>query len=327
MLPSDDSLWQPSASIENLRLRADTLKQIRDFFSECGVLEVQTPVLGRAGSTDVYLSSMQSYCSGGGISQPLDLYLQTSPEFHMKRLLAAGSGAIWQLAISFRNGEYSERHNPEFAMLEWYQPGYDLNDLMAEVQALIEEVLGVGRYSCVSYRALFNQHLKVDPFNTPLVALQALAADKTGIKGDGLDRDGCCDLLMSACIEPLLGQDEITFVTDYPATQAALAKIRQDDAGDLVAARFECYYRGIELANGYHELTDAAEQGKRFAEDNAQRKAQGLPEVAVDQHLLDALTAGMPECAGVALGFDRLLMLKADAAKLSDVISFAIDRA
>ncbi len=320
-------LWKPSASIEHLKLRAETLRQVRSFFDECGVLEVQTPVLGRAGSTDAYLSSMQSHCSGGGVSEPLDLYLQTSPEFHMKRLLAAGSGAIWQLAISFRNGEYSERHNPEFAMLEWYQPGYDLNDLMSEVQSLIEEVLGVGRFSCHSYRSLFQKHLQIDPFTSELSVMQQLSHEKTGITANDMDRDACCDLLMSACIEPLLGQDEITFVTDYPASQAALAKVKQDEEGDRVAARFECYYRGIELANGYHELTDAEEQAKRFAADNDQRRSLGLPEVAVDQHLVDALASGIPECAGVALGFDRLLMLKADAKRLSDVISFSIDRA
>lgn len=322
-----ESLWQPSASIENLRLRAETLKQVRDFFTECGVLEVQTPMLGRAGSTDVYLNSMQSYCAGGGVSEPLNLYLQTSPEFHMKRLLAAGSGAIWQLATSFRNGEYSERHNPEFAMLEWYQPDYDLNDLMAEVQSLVEEVLGVNTFSCISYRALFNQNLNIDPFLTPLTELQRLATKNTGICGEALDRDGCCDLLMSACLEPLLGQNELSFVTNYPASQAALAKLKQDEAGDWVAARFECYYQGIELANGYHELTDAKEQAKRFAEDNQQRRSLGLPEVTADQHLVAALESGMPECAGVALGFDRLLMLKAEAKHLSEVISFAIDRA
>lgn len=326
-MTTDSSLWQPSASLDNLRLRAETLKQIRDFFDECGVLEVQTPVLGRAGSTDVYLNSLQSHCCGGGVSEPLDLYLQTSPEFHMKRLLAAGSGPIWQLAVSFRNGEYSARHNPEFAMLEWYQPGYDLNDLMAEVQALIEEVLGVSAFSCRSYRSLFRDLLALDPFRAELSQLQQLCHDKTGIDADALDRDACCDLLMSACIEPHLGQDEISFVTDYPASQAALAKLHQDDEGDTVAARFECYYRGIELANGYHELTDAREQAVRFAEDNRQRAAQGLPEVTVDQHLVAALESGMPECAGVALGFDRLLMLKAGAERLSDVISFSIDRA
>lgn len=320
-------LWQPSASIENLRLRANLLKQVRDFFDECGVLEVQTPVLGRAGSTDVYLNSMQSHCSGGGVSEPLNLYLQTSPEFHMKRLLAAGSGAIWQLATSFRNGEYSVRHNPEFAMLEWYQPGYDLNDLMAEVQALLQEVLGVDRFSCQSYRSLFREHLTLDPFSSDLPELQARCHKTTGITADDLDRDACCDLLMSACIEPLLGQDEITFVTDYPASQAALAKVKQDDEGDPVAARFECYYQGIELANGYHELTDAEEQAKRFAADNEQRGELGLPEVTADQHLVEALASGIPECAGVALGFDRLLMLKAGADRLSDVISFSIDRA
>ena len=266
------------------------------------------------------------------MNTPFDLYLQTSPEFHMKRLLASGSGAIWQLATSFRNGEYSERHNPEFTMLEWYQPGYDLNDLMAEVQALVEEVLS-GRSmmpqktAVYRYRDLFRQHLKLDPFTSELASLQQLAHDKTGIHAIELDRDACCDLLMSTCIEPLLGQGELSFVTDYPASQAALAKVQEDEEGDRVAARFECYIKGIELANGYHELTDAREQAQRFAADNAMRKEQGLPEVTVDQHLVEALSAGIPECAGVALGFDRLLMLKAGAQRLSDVLSFSIDRA
>lgn len=321
------ALWQPSATIENLRLRAETLQQVRNFFAECGVLEVQTPVLGRAGSTDIHLRSMQSLCSGGGLSAPLELYLQTSPEFHMKRLLAAGSGAIWQLATSFRNGEVSSRHNPEFTMLEWYQPGYDLNDLMAEVQALLTDILGVDRFSYYSYRALFREHLEIDPFSSDLALLQQLAHDKTGISAGSLDRDSCCDLLMSVSLEPLLGQGEITFVTDYPASQAALAKVRHDEEGDPVAARFECYYRGIELANGYHELTDADEQAKRFIADNEQRRALDLPEVKADQYLIDALAAGIPECSGVALGFDRLLMLKAGTQRVSDVISFSIDRA
>ena len=319
--------WQPSASIENLRLRAEVLNQIRYFFTERQVLEVDTPILGRGGSTDPYLDSMQSQCQGGGLIEPLSLYLQTSPEFHMKRLLAAGSGAIWQLARSFRNGEFSERHNPEFAMLEWYRPGFDLEDLMLEVQALLVMVIGDLPFEKISYRELFQCHLNLDPFQTNLLMLQEKAERETGIDGKELDRDTCCDLLLSHCIEPHLGEDRFTFVFDYPASQAALAKVHQDEFGERVAARFECYHQGIELANGYHELTDGEEQARRFTQDNQSRADLGKDEVTPDHHLVAALKSGMPECAGVALGFDRMLMLKAKAKRLSDVISFAIDRA
>lgn len=323
------ALWQPSASIENLQLRAKVLNQVRHFFAEREVLEVDTPVLARGGSTDPYLDSMQSRCDGGGVSEVLDLYLQTSPEFHMKRLLAAGSGPIWQLARSFRNGEYSERHNPEFAMLEWYRPGFDLPMLMEEVRQLLTEVLGDLSCEQVRYRELFQRYLQLDPFSSSLEALQLSAQQKTGIDAvaSRMDRDTCCDLLLSHEIESHLGKEGLTFVFDYPASQAALAKVHLDEQGDKVASRFECYHQGIELANGYHELTDADEQDKRFKQDNVMRQALGKPEVTVDTHLVAALAAGMPECAGVALGFDRMLMLRAGAGKLADVISFAINRA
>ncbi|MAC46125.1 MAG: elongation factor P lysine(34) lysyltransferase [Oceanospirillum sp.] len=327
MSESNPVLWQPSASIENLQLRAQVLSQVRNFFTEREVLEVDTPVLARGGSTDPYLDSMQSRCDGGGVAEAVDLYLQTSPEFHMKRLLAAGSGPIWQLARSFRNGEYSERHNPEFAMLEWYRPGFDLPMLMEEVRQLLTDVLGDLACEQVRYRELFQRYLQLDPFSSNLEELQLSAQQKTAIDARELDRDACCDLLLYHEIEPHLGKESLTFVFDYPASQAALAKVHLDEQGDQVASRFECYYQGIELANGYHELTDADEQNKRFQQDNVMRQALGKPEVTVDASLVAALAAGMPECAGVALGFDRMLMLRAGAEKLAEVISFAIDRA
>lgn len=322
-----NALWQPSASIQQLRHRAKVLNQVRSFFYERDVLEVETPVLARGGSTDPYLDSMMTYCEGGGVAECIPLYLQTSPEFHMKRLLAAGSGAIWQMARSFRNGEASQRHNPEFSMLEWYRPGFELQDLMDEVQALLEAILGVHSVECCSYRSLFHRYLGADPFRSDLESLGLLAEEASGIPADSMDRETCCDVLMSHVIEPELGRDKFTFVYQYPAAQAALAKVSRDSEGELVAERFECYFQGIELANGYHELTDAAEQNRRFEADNRQRVSIGKPVVQQDTFLIEALASGLPECSGVALGFDRLVMLASGVNSITDVISFDISRA
>ena len=322
-----NKLWQPSAPIENLRLRADTLNQVRQFFYDRHILEVETPILGRGGSTDPYLDSMMTVCSGGGMSEVVTLYLQTSPEFHMKRLLAAGSGPIWQLSRSFRNGEASKRHNPEFSMLEWYRPEFNLQQLMAEVQVLLETILGEKTVEFSRYRDLFRTHLAADPFNSSLDELRRHAANHSGIDASELDRESCCDLLMSHIIEPELGKDGFTFVYEYPAAQAALARLKTDKEGDRVAARFECYHQGLELANGYHELCDPGEQKERFLQDNQLRRQLGKNSVQEDTFLLEALYSGLPDCSGVALGFDRLLMLRAGIKDIRQVISFDINRA
>ncbi|MBB1488403.1 EF-P lysine aminoacylase EpmA [Oceanospirillum sediminis] len=322
-----NKLWQPSAPIENLRLRAETLNQVRQFFYDRHILEVETPILGRGGSTDPYLDSMITVCSGGGMSESVTLYLQTSPEFHMKRLLAAGSGPIWQLSRSFRNGEASKRHNPEFSMLEWYRPDFNLQRLMAEVQELLEVVLGEKAVGFSRYRDLFRTHLAIDPFDTSLDELRCHATDYAGINASDLDRESCCDLLMSHVIEPELGQEGFTFVYEYPAAQAALARLKSDQEGDLVADRFECYYQGLELANGYHELCDPREQKERFSQDNKIRRQLGKSTVQEDILLLEALHSGLPDCSGVALGFDRLLMLRAGITDISEILSFDMNRA
>ncbi|WP_404342236.1 EF-P lysine aminoacylase EpmA [Vreelandella venusta] len=318
--------WQPTASMETLRERARLLAAVRGFFAERDVWEVETPVLGQGGSTDVHLVSLAALARTEKGQRKL--WLQTSPEFHMKRLLAAGSGPIFQLARSFRDGEVGSRHNIEFTMLEWYRPGYTLAQLIEETTALVMQVLpnSPGPVVHYRYRELFHTHLAVDPFTTSLETLRALAAERANMPTSALADDGrdtCLDLLMSLVIEPHLGQQELSVVVDYPASQAALARRHQDADGEWVASRFELYLNGIELANGYDELTDAEEQRQRFNDDNEERRRLGLPIVDVDEHLLAALTHGMPAASGVALGIDRLIQQALNKARLEDVLSFS----
>ena len=318
--------WQPSASIETLRGRAQLIGKVRAFFARRDVLEVETPVLGQGGSTDVHLVSLHTLARTDKGQRRL--WLQTSPEFHMKRLLAAGSGPIFQLAKSFRDGEVGGRHNIEFTMLEWYRPGFKLEKLIDETATLILSLLPSfpGPIVHYRYRELFHTHLEVDPFTTSLEKLRSLAAKRAQMPPQSLAEEGretCLDLLMSVVIEPQLGQHELSVVIDYPASQAALARRHQDADGEWVASRFEVYLNGIELANGYDELIDATEQRARFAEDNAERRRLGLPEVDVDERLLAALEYGVPESAGVALGLDRLIQLALGKARLEDVLAFS----
>ncbi|RUR32315.1 EF-P lysine aminoacylase GenX [Vreelandella andesensis] len=318
--------WQPTASIETLRERARLIAGVRAFFAARGVLEVETPVLGQGGSTDVHLISLFSMARTDKGQRKL--WLQTSPEFHMKRLLAAGSGPIFQLAKSFRDGEIGSRHNIEFTMLEWYRPGYSLAQLIDETTTLVASVLPsfVGPVVHYRYRELFHTYLALDPFTTSIDTLRVLAAERGQMSAYALadeGRDTCLDLLMSMVIEPMLGKNELSVVVDYPASQAALARRHQDADGEWVASRFELYLNGIELANGYDELIDAEEQRLRFSEDNADRRRLGLPEVDCDEQLLAALHHGMPESAGVALGLDRLIQLALGKTRLEEVLTFS----
>lgn len=322
---SDD--WRPTASIETLRERARLLARVRAFFAERDVLEVETPVLGHGGSTDPHLASLSLTATTPQGRERL--WLQTSPEFHMKRLLAAGSGPIFQLARSFRDGEVGRRHNLEFTMLEWYRPGFSLSALIDETQALIRHVLGRDPGPCRQrrYRELFRDALDLDPFTSPLAALRARAETVGKLSMRDADRDGCLDLLMSLAIEPELGQGGIDVVVDYPASQAALARKHRDpEDGMAVAARFEVYWQGVELANGYDELTDAEEQAARFVEDNRERQRLGRGEVEADVRLLAALEAGMPAGSGVALGMDRLIQLALGKTSVAEVMAFATPR-
>ncbi|MBF7053290.1 EF-P lysine aminoacylase GenX [Halomonas sp. KAO] len=323
--------WQPTATMATLRERARLLAEVRGFFAARGVLEVETPVLGHGGSTDLHLASLSAAATTPAGRERL--WLQTSPEFPMKRLLAAGAGPIFQLARCFRDGEVGRRHNLEFTMLEWYRPGMSLEGLIEETAELVRCVLGRGSGDNPGplrrrrYRELFREYLAIDPFRVALAELRRLAEDRGGLEMTDASRDDCLDLLISLEIEPHLGRGAIDVVVDYPASQAALARRHRDpEDGEWVASRFELYLEGLELANGYDELTDGEEQAARFAEDNAARRAAGLPEVTVDRRLLAALKHGMPEGSGVALGIDRLIQLALGKESVAEVMAFATPR-
>lgn len=320
--------WQPTAAISLLKRRAAILAKIRHFFTTRGLLEVETPLLSAAAVTDPYLQSFSTHYTGPHAGQHGQLlYLQTSPEFAMKRLLAAGSGPIFQICKAFRNDELGRYHNPEFTMLEWYRPGFGQHALMQEVNELLQLILDCPSADKLSYEAVFLDHTGLNPHTSSVDNLQNYA-QSVGITTSHLqlkDKDSWLHLLMSHCIEPHLGLTKPCFIYDYPASQAALAQIRPDQPP--VAERFEVYFKGIELANGFHELADAKEQAQRFAADLEKRRTLGLPTITVDQHLLAALDADFPDCSGVALGIDRLIMLACQTDTLQEVISFTIDRA
>ncbi len=318
--------WRPSAPLDNLKKRARILQQIRAFFAERGVLEVETPSLSAAALTDPAIDSLATRYIGPGHASGLNLYLHTSPEFPMKRLLAAGSGPIYQITRVFRQGEAGRRHNPEFTLLEWYRPGFDHHQLMDEVAALVAPVLGLeATAQRLSYRDAFLQFASLDPFAASIAELrQAVQRLGIGEFDAGEERDIWLDLILSHRVEPNLGQQGLCFLTDYPASQAALARLNPDNPA--VAERFELYYRGVELANGFHELGDSAEQRKRFESEQAERAAQGQEHYPMDEKLLAALEVGLPDCAGVALGVDRLVMLAVGAESLEEVIAFTVDR-
>ncbi|HEU4664009.1 MAG TPA: EF-P lysine aminoacylase EpmA, partial [Dokdonella sp.] len=278
--------------IAALRLRARLYARIRTFFAARGVLEVETPILGSGGNTEPNIESFRTHFSGGADAGAPERWLRTSPEFPLKRLLAAGVGDCYELGRVFRNGEAGRSHNPEFTMLEWYRLGWDHRRLVEESIDLVQAALALADRSAevvrCSYRELFLQGVGVDPFAAPLDALRAPLAD-VRIDGDGLARDDWLDLLLTHRLQPAFPRDRITVVYDFPPSQAALARIRADDPP--VAERFELYLGPYELANGYHELTDALEQRARFEQDNARRRARGQREMPLDERLLDALSA------------------------------------
>lgn len=317
--------WRPGAGIAALRARATMLAAARSFFATRGVLEVETPILSAGGTTDPQIESLSTRVCG--LAGPL--YLGTSPEFAMKRLLAAGSGDVYQICKVFRDEERGRWHNPEFTMVEWYRLGFDDGALMSEVEDFVGHLLAPHRRlpaaERLSYAAAIRRHAGVDAHRAGLEELR-LAAAAHGVHCDAdLDRDGALDLLMGLVVGPRLGRERPSFVCDYPASQASLARLKAGEPP--VAARFEFYLDGIELANGFHELCAAQEQRARFEEDLRRRRNLGRPGPAADEHFLAALDYGLPDCAGVALGFDRLVALALGADSLAAAMAFPIDRA
>lgn len=310
-----------------LHLRAELYGLIRRFFAERNVLEVETPILSAAGNTDPNIQSFSTRFSGHVDAGARERWLRTSPEYPLKRLLAAGVGDCYELGRVFRDGEAGGRHNPEFSMLEWYRVGWDHHRLMEETIALVEAALAlVGRRAEVwveGYRQLFIDELGIDPAHAPIDALREPLFEYN-IDPQGLTRDDWLDLLITHRLQPGFPRDRITVIHDYPASQCALAKVRPGDPP--LAERFELYLGRYELANGYHELNDAAEQRQRFERDNGVRRGRGQPEIPMDERLLSVLDA-MPDCAGVALGIERLLMCLAGTDAIADVLSFPFSEA
>ncbi len=303
------------------------LARIRDFFAERDVMEVETPLLSASTVADPHLASFTTRYHGVGKGWDQILYLQTSPEYAMKRLLAAGSGPVFQICKAFRDGETGRWHNPEFTLLEWYRPGYDYRHLMGEVDELVRSLLRRSPATRMTYAEAFAMAVGADPFAASDEALAGLAADfgLSAGNGAGLDRDSCLDFLFSQRVQPALAGRGCVFVHDFPAGQAAMAHIRRHPTA--VAERFELLVDGVEVANGYHELSDPAEQRARFEKDLLTRRRLGATAPAIDERLLAALECGLPSCAGVAVGVDRLLMLAAGVSDIRDVLAFPVERA
>ncbi|HEX9207527.1 MAG TPA: EF-P lysine aminoacylase EpmA [Steroidobacteraceae bacterium] len=322
------SAWRPTADLATLRLRAAMLHVVRGYFARTGALEVETPALVRAAVTDVHLESLR-VVDDARAGETVG-FLQTSPEYAMKRLLCAGAPDVYQVCRVFRAGERGGRHNPEFTMIEWYRLDCDHHALMRDVEGLIRAALAShlepGPSEFVTYQAAFERKLGVDPLRasvTELVtAIQDAGVDLPSSMLETPARDDLLDLAMGTVVAESFARDRLTFLYDFPASQAALARTHGE-----VAARFEAFWGPLELANGFHELGDASEQRSRFELDAARRRERGQPGRAPDERFLAALAHGLPACAGVALGFDRLVMVAAGAGRIDEVVTFPFERA
>ncbi|GAB2991234.1 elongation factor P--(R)-beta-lysine ligase [Psychrosphaera aestuarii] len=330
-------MWQPSSSIETLKQRAKFINKIRQFFMSRDVLEVDTPLLSHGTVTDVHLDAFSSEFFHDNSGQNKQLFLQTSPEFAMKRLLSAGSGSIYQICKAFRNESPGRLHNPEFTMLEWYRVDYDEHELMDEVDALLKTLLGTQAAIRISYQTAFQNAFNIELHTTEISQLKALVLAHSPHDDwvhNETNKDTLLQWLFSVVIEPTLGAPNSLynsteqwcpcFVYDFPASQAALARINKNNS--TLAHRFELYFKGIELANGYYELQSEQEQLMRFTKDNEQRALLNKPVMPIDKNLIDALKSGFPNCAGVALGVDRLFLLSQQKDSINEVISFAYSR-
>ncbi|MDO6444912.1 elongation factor P--(R)-beta-lysine ligase [Colwellia sp. 1_MG-2023] len=322
--------WQSNLNWDTAVQRADVLRKIREFFYSRNIIEVETPLLSTGTVTDVHLDSFscQYDYSSTESSQPKELYLQTSPEFAMKRLLSSGYHSIYQICKAFRHEVHGKHHNPEFSMLEWYRVGFDHFQLMDEVGDLLSCILKCGSAQRMSYQQAFLKYLDIDPLTCTNAELKQLLSVQ-GVLGDWISKEQDTDLLLqvlfSECIERKLGSHVPCFIYNYPRNQSALAKISVQDP--RVSERFECYYKGIELANGFNELTDANEQISRFEVDNINRQSLGKIQKPLDKLFLAALENGLPACAGVAVGIDRLMMLALDKADIASTMTFNITNA
>lgn len=321
--------WEPDGDQSSRIARAEMLRTIREFFYQRQVLEVETPALSAAANTDPYIESFELIAHSLGDSEKR--YLHTSPEYPMKRLLAAGSGDIYQICKVWRAEPSSRQHNAEFTLLEFYRNGFDLPMLMREVNdlllSLIPQLNKQSNY--VTYASLFLDNLGINPHTITNEALRLTVSKRVPEFTGDLDHQACLDLLLTHCVEPLLPDDRITFVYDYPATQSALAKteVSRDNPGELLAKRFEVYVGRLELGNGYQELTSAPANKAVLQQELTTRKAMSLPEVAMDNRFISAVQSGLPECAGIAIGIDRLLMLATGATSLKQVINFSWENA
>lgn len=315
------------ANVNYLADRAELVRQTRDFFDSRGFLEIQPPCLSRDCVVDAYLDPIQVDARALGIADPRlpsKLFLQTSPESAMKRLLAAGAPSIYSIGPVFRSGESGSLHNIEFSMLEWYEVGGDIESAIGLTGELARSVLAADGYETITYREAFRERIDLDPIAAPIAELRAILSELDTSMAATIpdDRDDLLDALLSAVIAPQLGMENPTVLTEYPLSQAALAKPSTNDP--MCAARFELFYRGVEIANGYDELLDAKELQRRYEENNLKRVAGGRDQLLVETTLLAAMRTGLPQCSGVALGVDRLLMLCVGAGSIEEVMPFSI---
>jgi len=318
--------WQPGCAIEDLQQRAELVNKVRTFFRQRGVLEVETPSVSRYPTLDLHLESLT--VESGTHTQTR--YLITSPEYHMKRLLCAGSGSIFQICKSFRQDEMGQWHNPEFTMVEWYRVGWDHWRLMEEVDSLLQELLSCGKADKLSYVDAFQNYARQDPFKLTSASFRQCCEDNALSPPDYLlksqiPRDEWLNYLMGMLIEPNLGLERPVFIFDYPASQAHLSRL--NPVNTTLSERFELFFKGMELGNGFHELTDAKEQKDRFKEENRLREEADKLPLPLDEAFINGLTSGLPACAGVAMGFDRIVMLALGRSAISEVLTFPWDRA
>ncbi len=308
--------WKPTASLTTLQRRAECLREIREFFHQRQVMEVDTPALMADSVTDPYMDALSLTVCGH------KAWLQTSPEYAMKRLLASGCGDIYQLSKNYRRDERGRFHQPEFMLLEWYRVGWDHHQLMDEVFDLVAQLTQINERENWSYQGIFQHHLGINPFAISDSELKLFSEQQLGDLPDGLFRDDYLSLLFAEKIEPELGEHSIVFVYDFPASQSSLARLMEDKPE--CSARFEVYSRGVELANGFFELTDAEQQEARFRHDNIKRQQMNKPEINLDAAFMAALHSGLPDCSGVALGVDRLLMIAMNQSHINKVIPFPL---